>query len=162
MCKLLMWPGRMAFIFALGLCAYLACTVKSPAVEITWTEISCQDSALTVPDDLQKKESLICHKSAPFEGIHADNGFSCWYTLQNLRHRTSDNKHPVVYWVYSHAASSAAPGCAVFFNENDDAKTVLAAVMKNIKNTGPTKPDAIRLIDPDGEEILRALLATSK
>lgn len=40
----------------------------------------------------------------------------------------------------------------------DDAKIVLAAVMRNIKSTGPTKPDAIRLVDPDGQEIWRALL----
>jgi hypothetical protein len=44
----------------------------------------------------------------------------------------------------------------------NDAKLVLAAVVKNIKTTGPTMPNAIRLIDPDGQEIWRALLATRK
>jgi hypothetical protein len=41
----------------------------------------------------------------------------------------------------------------------DGTKMVLAAVMKNIKTTGPAKADAIRLIDPDGQEIWRALLS---
>lgn len=35
----------------------------------------------------------------------------------------------------------------------DDARTVLASVVRNIKISGPTKPDVIRLIDPTGREV---------
>ncbi len=41
----------------------------------------------------------------------------------------------------------------------NDAKTVLAAVIKNIKTTGPFEPDAIRLMDSDGHEVWRTLLS---
>jgi hypothetical protein len=41
----------------------------------------------------------------------------------------------------------------------DDANIGLAAVTKNIKSIAPTKPDAIRLIDPNGHEVWRALLS---
>jgi hypothetical protein len=39
-----------------------------------------------------------------------------------------------------------------------DAREVLASVVRNIKVSGPTRPDAIRLIDPKGREVCRALL----
>jgi hypothetical protein len=35
----------------------------------------------------------------------------------------------------------------------NDAKIVLAAAMKNVKSTGETKLDQIRLIDPDRQKI---------
>jgi hypothetical protein len=38
------------------------------------------------------------------------------------------------------------------------ARSVLASVMRNVKMSGPTKPTAIRLLDPKGEEVGRALL----
>jgi hypothetical protein len=41
-----------------------------------------------------------------------------------------------------------------------DARAVLASVVRNIKVSGPTKPDAIRLIDPKGREVCRAPLET--
>jgi hypothetical protein len=40
-----------------------------------------------------------------------------------------------------------------------DAREVLASVVRNIKVSGPTRPDAIRLIDPKGREVCRASLA---
>ncbi len=39
-----------------------------------------------------------------------------------------------------------------------DAREVLASVVRNIKVSGPTRPDAIRLIDPKGREVCRATL----
>lgn len=39
-----------------------------------------------------------------------------------------------------------------------DARAVLASVVRNIKVSGPMKPDAIRLIDPKGREVCRAAL----
>jgi len=39
-----------------------------------------------------------------------------------------------------------------------DAREVLASVVRNIKVSGPTRPDAIRLIDPKGREVCRASL----
>jgi hypothetical protein len=39
-----------------------------------------------------------------------------------------------------------------------DAREVLASVVRNIKVSGPTRPDAIRLIDPNGREVCRATL----
>ncbi len=39
-----------------------------------------------------------------------------------------------------------------------DAREVLASVVRNIRVSGPTKPDAIRLIDPKGREVCRAPL----
>jgi hypothetical protein len=39
-----------------------------------------------------------------------------------------------------------------------DAREVLASVVRNIKVSGPTRPDAIRFIDPKGREVCRALL----
>jgi hypothetical protein len=39
-----------------------------------------------------------------------------------------------------------------------DARSVLASVVRNVKVFGPTKPNAIRLLDPLGEEVWRALL----
>jgi hypothetical protein len=39
-----------------------------------------------------------------------------------------------------------------------DARKVLASVVRNIKVSGPTRPDAIRLIDPKGREVCRATL----
>lgn len=42
----------------------------------------------------------------------------------------------------------------------EEAKTVLASVIKNIKTGGPIEPDAIRLIDAEGREIWRTLLST--
>jgi hypothetical protein len=38
------------------------------------------------------------------------------------------------------------------------ARRVVASVMRNIKVSGPTQPTAIRLLDPKGEEVWRALL----
>jgi hypothetical protein len=40
------------------------------------------------------------------------------------------------------------------------AREVLASVVRNIKVSGPMRPDAIRLIDPKGREICRASLET--
>lgn len=42
----------------------------------------------------------------------------------------------------------------------EEAKTVLASVIKNIKTGGPIEPDAIRLIDAEGREIWCTLLST--
>jgi hypothetical protein len=39
-----------------------------------------------------------------------------------------------------------------------NAREVLASVVRNIKVSGPTKPDAIRLIDPKRREVCRAPL----
>jgi hypothetical protein len=39
-----------------------------------------------------------------------------------------------------------------------DTRKVLASALRSIKVSGPTKPNAIRLIDPDGEEVWRGLL----
>lgn len=39
-----------------------------------------------------------------------------------------------------------------------DTRKVLASALRNIKVSGPAKPNPIRLIDPDGEEVWRALL----
>jgi hypothetical protein len=39
-----------------------------------------------------------------------------------------------------------------------DARKVLASVIRNVKVSGPTKPNAIRLLDPRGAEVWRALL----
>lgn len=41
----------------------------------------------------------------------------------------------------------------------DDARSVLANVVGNVRVSGPTKPDAIRLLDPKGREVWRALLS---
>jgi hypothetical protein len=39
-----------------------------------------------------------------------------------------------------------------------DARKILASVIRNVKVSGPTKPNAIRLLDPRGAEVWRALL----
>lgn len=39
-----------------------------------------------------------------------------------------------------------------------DTRKVLASALRNIKMSEPAKPNAIRLIDPDGEEVWRGLL----
>jgi hypothetical protein len=39
-----------------------------------------------------------------------------------------------------------------------DARRVLASVIRNIKVSGPTRPNAIRLLDPLGQEAWRAKL----
>jgi hypothetical protein len=44
----------------------------------------------------------------------------------------------------------------------EDAKVVLASVVRNIKVPGPTRPNAIRLIDPTGREVWRARLGGSR
>jgi hypothetical protein len=41
----------------------------------------------------------------------------------------------------------------------DNAKLVLARVVGSLKHSGPTRPHAIRLLDPDGWEVWRGLLA---
>jgi hypothetical protein len=41
----------------------------------------------------------------------------------------------------------------------DNAKLVLARVVRDLKPSGPTRPHAIRLLDPDGWEVWRGLLA---
>lgn len=41
----------------------------------------------------------------------------------------------------------------------DNAKLVLARVVRDLKLSGPTRPQAIRLLDPDGWEVWRGLLA---
>jgi hypothetical protein len=47
-----------------------------------------------------------------------------------------------------------------YFKAGDisDARSVLASVIRNVKVAGPTKPNAIRLLDPLGEEVWRASL----
>jgi len=41
----------------------------------------------------------------------------------------------------------------------DNAKLVLARVVRDFKVIGPARPQAIRLLDPDGWEVWRGLLA---
>jgi hypothetical protein len=41
----------------------------------------------------------------------------------------------------------------------DNAKLVLARVVGGLKQSGSTRPHAIRLLDPDGWEVWRGLLA---
>jgi hypothetical protein len=41
----------------------------------------------------------------------------------------------------------------------DNAKLVLARVVSGLMHSGPTRPRAIRLLDPDGTEVWRGLLA---
>jgi hypothetical protein len=41
----------------------------------------------------------------------------------------------------------------------DNAKLVLARVVGGLKLSGSTRPHAIRLLDPDGSEVWRGLLA---
>ncbi len=43
----------------------------------------------------------------------------------------------------------------------DNAKLVLARVVGGLKHSGSTQPHAIRLLDPDGWEVWRGLLAGS-
>ena len=43
-----------------------------------------------------------------------------------------------------------------------DAGGVLASAIRNIKVSGPTKPNAIRLLDPIGHEVWRAKLQHRK
>lgn len=42
------------------------------------------------------------------------------------------------------------------------AKSVLSRVVRDVTVAGPTPPNAIRLIDPSGEEIWRALIAGNR
>lgn len=44
----------------------------------------------------------------------------------------------------------------------DNAKLVLARVVGGLKRSGSTRPHAIRLLDPDGWEVWRGLLAGPK
>jgi len=39
-----------------------------------------------------------------------------------------------------------------------DARSVLASVVRNVKASGPARPNAIRLLDPWGKEVWRAKL----
>jgi hypothetical protein len=42
------------------------------------------------------------------------------------------------------------------------AKSVLASALRNVKPSGPARPNAIRLIDPSGQEIWRARLQAAR
>jgi len=68
-------------------------------------------------------------------------------------------------WKYELLASGGWPGDFVLLRTSEfkaanlaDAKSILAGVVTNIKARGSVKPNAIRLIDPDGDEIWRALI----
>jgi hypothetical protein len=71
-------------------------------------------------------------------------------------------------WKYESLATGGLPRDVVVLSGSDfkafnlaAAKSILASVVTNIKEQGSVLPNAIRLIDPGGEEIRRAPIAGS-
>jgi hypothetical protein len=69
-------------------------------------------------------------------------------------------------WKYGLLARRGAPGDFVVLSSSEfvasdlaDAKSLLAGVVTNVRAHASVTPNAIRLIDPSGEEIWRALIA---
>jgi len=68
-------------------------------------------------------------------------------------------------WRYELIATDRSPGDAVVLSSSEfaafdlaAAKSILARAVTSIKTQGSVRPNAIRLIDPSGEEIWRALI----
>jgi hypothetical protein len=69
-------------------------------------------------------------------------------------------------WKYQLLATRGSAGDFVVLSSREfeasdlaAAKSFLAGAVTNVKSHGSALPNAIRLIDPDGEEIWRALIA---
>jgi len=69
-------------------------------------------------------------------------------------------------WKYEFLLTRGSPADIVVLGGSDfnaadltAAKSILAGVVTNIKVDGTVPPNAIRLIDPSGDEIWRALIA---
>jgi hypothetical protein len=74
-----------------------------------------------------------------------------------------DGCPPVATWRYEfiateqpHTAMLVLDGGSFKADDIAGARRVLASVIRNVRGSGPTKPNAIRLLDPLGQEAWRA------